>query len=162
MHTHIKTSPYRQFPGGLVVRTWGFQCWGPGSITGQGTKIPPATRCGQIKKKKITLHTLDIYNSYLSKHKLIKILLKLTAQRDWFVSKGTLAWLNYISMFDYTFFSQGQTGVILGLFRGHSRILRESFWANPTLRWAVLSAAPTEAVNQEKSHSLQRWTKLGE
>ena len=28
-----------EFPGALVVRTWHFYCWGPGSVPGQGTKI---------------------------------------------------------------------------------------------------------------------------
>ena len=32
-----------EFPGGPVVRTPGFHCCGPGSVPGQGTKIPKAT-----------------------------------------------------------------------------------------------------------------------
>ena len=39
---------HREFPGGPVVRTLHFQCWGSGSIPGQGTKIPQAT----LQKKK--------------------------------------------------------------------------------------------------------------
>ena len=33
----------REFPGGPVVTTARFHCQGPGSIPGQGTKIPQAT-----------------------------------------------------------------------------------------------------------------------
>ena len=36
----------REFPGGPVVRTWHFHCCGPGSMLGQGTKIP---WCGKKK-----------------------------------------------------------------------------------------------------------------
>ena len=36
-----------EFPGGPGVRTPCFQCWGPGSIPGRGTKIPQAAWCGQ-------------------------------------------------------------------------------------------------------------------
>ena len=46
-----KTSAYREFPGGLVVRIPDFHYYGPGSILGQGTEIPQAARCGQKKKK---------------------------------------------------------------------------------------------------------------
>ena len=34
----------REFPGGPVVRTRPFHCRGLGSIPGQGTEIPQATR----------------------------------------------------------------------------------------------------------------------
>ena len=34
-----------------MVRTWHFHCHGPGSIPGQGTKIPQAAQHGQKKKK---------------------------------------------------------------------------------------------------------------
>ena len=51
-----------EFPGGPVVRTWRFQCPGPGSIPGQGTKIPPAAWHGQEKKKKAAcVHWLAIH-----------------------------------------------------------------------------------------------------
>ena len=40
------------FPGRLVVRTWRFYFWGPGSIPGQRTKILQSMRCDQKKKKK--------------------------------------------------------------------------------------------------------------
>ena len=42
----------REFPGGPVLRTWCFHCWGLGSILGWGTKIPQASQCSQKKKKK--------------------------------------------------------------------------------------------------------------
>ena len=32
----------REFPGGLVVSTWCFHCWGHGLIPDQRTKIPQA------------------------------------------------------------------------------------------------------------------------
>ena len=51
-----------EFPGSPVVRTQRVHCWGPGSIPGQGTKIPQAAWHGQ-KKKKIHLlwqHRLNI------------------------------------------------------------------------------------------------------
>ena len=36
-----------------MVRTWCFQCPGPGSIPGWGAKIPQAKQCGQkVKKRK--------------------------------------------------------------------------------------------------------------
>ena len=41
----------REFPGGPVVRTLRFHCWGPGSIPGQRITIPRAAQCGQKKKK---------------------------------------------------------------------------------------------------------------
>ena len=40
-----------EFPGSLMIRTWSFHCWDPGSISGQGTKIPQVTQCGQKNKK---------------------------------------------------------------------------------------------------------------
>ena len=49
---YFKSKEFREFPGGPVVRTRSFHCWGPGSIPGQGTKIPQAAQCGQEKKKK--------------------------------------------------------------------------------------------------------------
>ena len=41
-----------EFPGGPVVRTLCFHCWGPGSIPGQGTKIPQNVQRNQKRKKK--------------------------------------------------------------------------------------------------------------
>ena len=40
-----KTQETWEFPGGPVVRTWNFHCWGPGSIPGPGTKILQTTGC---------------------------------------------------------------------------------------------------------------------
>ena len=42
----------REFPGGPVLRTPHFHCQGPGSIPGQGTKIPQAAQHDQKRKKK--------------------------------------------------------------------------------------------------------------
>ena len=39
-----------EFSCGPMVRTRRFHCQGPGSIPGQGTKIPWATQCSQKKK----------------------------------------------------------------------------------------------------------------
>ena len=41
----------REFPGGPVVRTLHFHCWGPRSIPGRGTKILQVAWCGQRNKK---------------------------------------------------------------------------------------------------------------
>ena len=38
---------HQEFPGGSVVRTRSFHCWGPGSIPGQGSKIPHGMQPGQ-------------------------------------------------------------------------------------------------------------------
>ena len=49
-------SVYWEFPGGPVVRTQCFDCRGPGSILGWGTKIPqaaPHTQKKNRKKKKV-------------------------------------------------------------------------------------------------------------
>ena len=40
----------REFPGGPVVGTLHFHCWGPGSIPDWRTKIPQVAWCGQKKK----------------------------------------------------------------------------------------------------------------
>lgn len=37
----------REFPGGTAVRTEHFQCQGPGSVPGQGTKTPRAVKHNQ-------------------------------------------------------------------------------------------------------------------
>ena len=47
----FKKYQYREFPGGPVVRTLCFHCWGPGSILGWGTKTLQAVQWGQKKKK---------------------------------------------------------------------------------------------------------------
>ena len=39
----------REFPDGPVFRIWHFQCWGPGSIPGQGTKIPQVMQPNWLK-----------------------------------------------------------------------------------------------------------------
>ena len=49
----FKNDIYWEFPGGQVVRTWGFPCRGPGSIPDWETKIPQATQHGQKKKKDV-------------------------------------------------------------------------------------------------------------
>jgi len=41
-----------EFPGGPVARTPCSQCQGPGSILGQGTKIPQAFQCSWRENKK--------------------------------------------------------------------------------------------------------------
>ena len=46
---------HQEFPGGSVVRTWSFHCWGPGSISGQGSKTPHGIQPGQ----KICLKTKE-------------------------------------------------------------------------------------------------------
>ena len=42
----------RKFPGGPVVRTRCFHCWGLGSIPGQRTRILQGEWCGQKEKEK--------------------------------------------------------------------------------------------------------------
>ena len=42
---------YGEFPGSPAVRTQCSHCWGPGSIPGQGTRIPWAMKHGQREKK---------------------------------------------------------------------------------------------------------------
>ena len=49
----LRTEIWGEFPGGPVVRTWGFHHGGLGSIPGQGTKIPQAKWHGQKKKTEI-------------------------------------------------------------------------------------------------------------
>ena len=44
----------KDIPGGLVVKTQHFHCWGPGSIPGRGTKVPEALLHGQKKRRKKT------------------------------------------------------------------------------------------------------------
>ena len=39
------------FPGCLVVRILGFHCYGPVSVTGQGTELLQAAWCSQKKKR---------------------------------------------------------------------------------------------------------------
>ena len=54
-HVHcglfIQWGTTREFPGGPVVRTQHFHCYGPGSIPGWETKILQAARHGQKNKK---------------------------------------------------------------------------------------------------------------
>ena len=56
-----------EFPGGPVVRTRHFHCWGPGSIPGQETEIPQASQCRQKKDYRYNdrkyLATLEGINS---------------------------------------------------------------------------------------------------
>lgn len=42
MYVSIKILHYWEFPGDPVIKTWGFPAEDPGSIPGQGTKIPQA------------------------------------------------------------------------------------------------------------------------
>ena len=42
----------RDFPGGPVIKTPHFHCWGHGFNPWWGTKIPHVALCGQKKKKK--------------------------------------------------------------------------------------------------------------
>ena len=51
----LKMETHREFP---VVRTRGFHCWGPGSIPGQGTKIPQAATLPPSKTGGDTVVTL--------------------------------------------------------------------------------------------------------
>lgn len=41
----------KEFPGGTAVRTRHFQCQGPGSNPGQGTKTPQAAKHGQRQNR---------------------------------------------------------------------------------------------------------------
>ena len=41
-----------EFPGGLVVQTQAFTAVDPGSVPGQGIKIPYAMQWGKKKRKK--------------------------------------------------------------------------------------------------------------
>ena len=45
MNFHSMKRSVWEFPGGLVVRTLGFQCHGQSSIPGRGTEIPRAVWC---------------------------------------------------------------------------------------------------------------------
>ena len=49
----FKKVSFREFSGGSVVRTWCFHCRGPGSIPGQGTKIPQAAWHAPPTRKKV-------------------------------------------------------------------------------------------------------------
>ena len=42
-----------EFPGGLVVRIWGFHCHSPSSIPGQGAEILQAVQHTQIKTERL-------------------------------------------------------------------------------------------------------------
>ena len=48
----IKKANSREVPGGLVVRIPGFHCRSRGSVPGQGTEIPQASRHSQNKNQK--------------------------------------------------------------------------------------------------------------
>ena len=50
-----------EFPGGPVVRILCFHCWGPGSISGKGTKILQAKWCGQILHSFLWLNNIPLY-----------------------------------------------------------------------------------------------------
>ena len=81
---------WQEFPGGPVVRTRRFHCWGLGSTPGWGTKIPQAVQRGQQINKKIknfaplvvlflfciSLSLLDILASLLENALLFPIIFK--------------------------------------------------------------------------------------
>ena len=48
---HGQTMKALDCTGDSVVKTLPFDARGVGSIPGQGTKVPLATKCGQLKKK---------------------------------------------------------------------------------------------------------------
>lgn len=50
MYVSIKILHYWEFPGDPVIKTWGFPAEDPGSIPGQGTKIPQAVWWGKKKQ----------------------------------------------------------------------------------------------------------------
>ena len=54
----LRKSMYREFPGSPMVRTQGFHCHGPGSIPGQGTKIPQATQPTPKKERETSSYGL--------------------------------------------------------------------------------------------------------
>ena len=64
----LRKSMYREFPGSPMVRTQGFHCHGPGSIPGQGTKIPQAMWHDQeikiFKKKGKSMYTRTLSLDY--------------------------------------------------------------------------------------------------
>ena len=71
----LKKTKSREFPGGLMVATWHFHCWGSGSILGQGTKINPISHRARSKtktpKSKTTMQHINLtsgYTSQKSKH----------------------------------------------------------------------------------------------
>ena len=43
-----------------MVSTWRFPCWGLGSIPGRGARIPQASKCRYLKKKKEPLLEEDL------------------------------------------------------------------------------------------------------
>jgi len=51
---------HREFPGCPAIRTQQFHCRAPGSIPGQGTKIPQATQHGQKIKTLDTTYKTNI------------------------------------------------------------------------------------------------------
>ena len=52
-----------EFPGCPMVRTLHCHCWGPGSIPGQGTKIPQECSAAKIRKKKRTTYITGLSES---------------------------------------------------------------------------------------------------
>ena len=67
----FKKTKSREFPGGLVVKTWHFHCQGSGSIPGQGTKIDPTSHRAPSKtktpKSKTTMQHINLTSGYTSK-----------------------------------------------------------------------------------------------
>ena len=60
---------YWEFPGSPVVGAWCFHCQASASVSGKGTKISRAARCGQ--KKKHQPKTFKIYLCYLYLSKIM-------------------------------------------------------------------------------------------
>ena len=67
----LKKTKSREFPGGLVVKTWHFHCRSAGSIPGQGTKIDPTSHRARSKtktpKSKTTTQYINLTSGYTSK-----------------------------------------------------------------------------------------------
>ena len=66
----IREYPPRELPGGPVVRLHALTAEGPGSIAGQGIKIPQVVRCSQKKKKKKkeNIHLKVAVTIFISSH----------------------------------------------------------------------------------------------
>ena len=74
----LKLPVFQEFPGEPLVRLHGLIAKSTGSTSDQGTKIPLASRCSQILKKKkstlpITRLLFFIYNLHLPVIKMIKV-----------------------------------------------------------------------------------------
>jgi len=63
----LKIAVFREFPGGQVVRTWHFQCWGLGSVPGWGAKITKDAWYGRKKKKVTFILCEELFSHRVSK-----------------------------------------------------------------------------------------------